>query len=235
VGRCRPRQRTLGCALALIRPDGIVAWRGENATDDPAGARRPGDRTDGTEPCCSRPAPLTGSRASTRTACCLPRLSRNVEVLIRDGRLPELESSPVRKRIALAGRFRATPVRRPGKIIVIGLNYRGPRGRDRQRAARAAPLPPDPELCRHRSLRLRAPTRIAPDRVDYEGELAIVIGPRRGATSPRQQPGITSLAAPWPTTCRPRRASRRRTPLSRPPARPSRRASTGSSRLGQRC
>jgi 2-polyprenyl-6-methoxyphenol hydroxylase-like FAD-dependent oxidoreductase len=25
-----------GCALALIRPDGIVAWRGENAPDDPA-------------------------------------------------------------------------------------------------------------------------------------------------------------------------------------------------------
>jgi hypothetical protein len=25
-----------GCALALVRPDGIVAWRGANAPDDPA-------------------------------------------------------------------------------------------------------------------------------------------------------------------------------------------------------
>jgi 2-polyprenyl-6-methoxyphenol hydroxylase-like FAD-dependent oxidoreductase len=36
TGAAGPRE-LYGCALALIRPDGIVAWRGENAPDDPAG------------------------------------------------------------------------------------------------------------------------------------------------------------------------------------------------------
>jgi 2-polyprenyl-6-methoxyphenol hydroxylase-like FAD-dependent oxidoreductase len=35
TGAAGPRE-LYGCALALIRPDGIVAWRGENAPDDPA-------------------------------------------------------------------------------------------------------------------------------------------------------------------------------------------------------
>jgi 2-keto-4-pentenoate hydratase/2-oxohepta-3-ene-1,7-dioic acid hydratase in catechol pathway len=99
-----------------------------------------------------------------------------LEVLIRDGRLLELESSPARKRIAWQAASVQPPVRRPGKIIVIGLNYRD------HAAEIGSALPALPRFHLIPSSAVTAPfacvhlPRIAPDRVDYEGELAIVIG-----------------------------------------------------------
>jgi len=112
-----------GCALALIRPDGIVAWRGENATDDPAAlVDQVTRRTDRTL-LLAQTADGIARRRRARPAA--PRLSRTLEGTDpRRGAWPELESSPVRKRIAWQAASVQPPVRRPGKIIVIGLNYR---------------------------------------------------------------------------------------------------------------
>jgi 2-keto-4-pentenoate hydratase/2-oxohepta-3-ene-1,7-dioic acid hydratase in catechol pathway len=95
---------------------------------------------------------------------------------IVEGRLAELRDLRPRKEI---GRWQATmvpPVRRPGKIVVIGLNYRD------HAAETGSPLPGLPRFhlipgsavtAAGATIRLPA---AAPERVDYEGELAVVIG-----------------------------------------------------------
>jgi 2-keto-4-pentenoate hydratase/2-oxohepta-3-ene-1,7-dioic acid hydratase in catechol pathway len=99
-----------------------------------------------------------------------------LDELIRDGRLSELEISPVRKQIAWQDTVIDAPIRRPGKIIVVGLNYRD------HAAEIGSPLPALPRFHLIPGSAVTAPDarvhlpRIAPDRVDYEGELAIVIG-----------------------------------------------------------
>jgi 2-keto-4-pentenoate hydratase/2-oxohepta-3-ene-1,7-dioic acid hydratase in catechol pathway len=92
------------------------------------------------------------------------------------GRLAELEDLPTRRTIGWDEATLAPPVRRPGKIIVIGLNYRD------HAAETGNPLPSFPRFhlipgsavtaC---GTSVRLP-EAAPDNVDYEGELAIVVG-----------------------------------------------------------
>jgi 2-keto-4-pentenoate hydratase/2-oxohepta-3-ene-1,7-dioic acid hydratase in catechol pathway len=99
-----------------------------------------------------------------------------LEELIRAGCLAELEDAAERKRIAWQDTVIEAPIRRPGKIIVIGLNYRD------HAAEIGSPLPELPRFHLIPGSAVTAPgarvhlPRVAPDRVDYEGELAIVIG-----------------------------------------------------------
>jgi 2-keto-4-pentenoate hydratase/2-oxohepta-3-ene-1,7-dioic acid hydratase in catechol pathway len=96
--------------------------------------------------------------------------------LIIEGRLPELEGLKTRRTIGWDETMFAPPIRRPGKIIVIGLNYRD------HAAETGSPLPSFPRFhlipgsavtaC---GATVRLP-EAAPDKVDYEGELGIVVG-----------------------------------------------------------
>jgi 2-keto-4-pentenoate hydratase/2-oxohepta-3-ene-1,7-dioic acid hydratase in catechol pathway len=109
-----------------------------------------------------------------------------LDQLIRNGRLSELEGSRTLKRISWQDTVIDPPVRRPGKIIVIGLNYRD------HAAEIDSPLPALPRFHLIPGSAVIAPgaqvrlPRVAPDRVDYEGELAIVIG-RAGRDIPEAE------------------------------------------------
>jgi 2-keto-4-pentenoate hydratase/2-oxohepta-3-ene-1,7-dioic acid hydratase in catechol pathway len=115
------------------------------------------------------------ARVDTQGALLLEH-SGALEELIREGRLSELEGSATRKQIAWQDTAVEPPIRRPGKIIVIGLNYRD------HAAEIGSPLPTLPRFHLIPGSAVTAPgasvhlPRIAPDQVDYEGELAIVIG-----------------------------------------------------------
>jgi 2-keto-4-pentenoate hydratase/2-oxohepta-3-ene-1,7-dioic acid hydratase in catechol pathway len=101
---------------------------------------------------------------------------RTLEDYILAGRLAELEHLPTRKEISWQQATPAPPVRRPGKIIVIGLNYRD------HAAEIGSPLPTRPRFHLVPGSAVTAAgaavalPRPAPEQVDYEGELAIVIG-----------------------------------------------------------
>jgi 2-keto-4-pentenoate hydratase/2-oxohepta-3-ene-1,7-dioic acid hydratase in catechol pathway len=92
------------------------------------------------------------------------------------GRLAELDGLKTRRTIGWDETTLAPPIRRPGKIIVIGLNYRD------HAAETGNPLPSFPRFhlipgsavtaC---GATVRLP-EAAPDKVDYEGELGIVVG-----------------------------------------------------------
>jgi 2-keto-4-pentenoate hydratase/2-oxohepta-3-ene-1,7-dioic acid hydratase in catechol pathway len=106
----------------------------------------------------------------------LDQPGRLLEDYIVEGRLTELQGLPIRKEIDWDQSSVAPPVRRPGKIVVIGLNYR-------DHAAETGN--PTPELPRFHLIPGSAVTSpgsvvclpgVAPSRVDYEGELGIVIG-----------------------------------------------------------
>jgi 2-keto-4-pentenoate hydratase/2-oxohepta-3-ene-1,7-dioic acid hydratase in catechol pathway len=99
-----------------------------------------------------------------------------LEDFIVEGRLAELDKLRPRKEIGWSQATLAPPVRRPGKIIIIGLNYRD------HAAESSSPLPALPRFhlipgsavtAAGATVRLPA---AAPGHVDYEGELAIVIG-----------------------------------------------------------
>jgi 2-keto-4-pentenoate hydratase/2-oxohepta-3-ene-1,7-dioic acid hydratase in catechol pathway len=101
---------------------------------------------------------------------------QSLEDLILGGRLAELAALKPGKEIDWHQAAVAPPVRRPGKIIIIGLNYRD------HAAETGSPLP---DLPRFHLVPGSAVTsdgavahlpRVAPAQVDYEGELAIVIG-----------------------------------------------------------
>jgi 2-keto-4-pentenoate hydratase/2-oxohepta-3-ene-1,7-dioic acid hydratase in catechol pathway len=108
-----------------------------------------------------------------------------LDELIIEGRLTELNGLKTRKRIGWDETTLAPPIRRPGKIVVIGLNYRD------HAAETGNPLHAFPRFhfipgsavtgC---GATVRLP-RSAPDNVDYEGELAIVIG-RTGRDIPEK-------------------------------------------------
>ncbi|MCU1683967.1 MAG: putative fumarylacetoacetate hydrolase family [Amycolatopsis sp.] len=110
---------------------------------------------------------------------------RTLEDFILGGRLAELGGAKTRKEIAWDQATLASPVRRPGKIVIIGLNYRD------HAAETGNPLPsfprfhliPGSAVAAGGSV-VRLP-RIAPDKVDYEGELAVVIG-RTGRDIPEK-------------------------------------------------
>ncbi|MFC8826032.1 fumarylacetoacetate hydrolase family protein [Streptomyces sp. NPDC057137] len=109
-----------------------------------------------------------------------PRLldhsGRTLADFVVEGRLAELAALRPGKEINRERATFAPPAGRPGKIIVIGLNYRD------HAAETGSPLPLLPRFhvipgsaVTGSGAVVRLP-RSAPDRVDYEGELAIVIG-----------------------------------------------------------
>jgi 2-keto-4-pentenoate hydratase/2-oxohepta-3-ene-1,7-dioic acid hydratase in catechol pathway len=108
-----------------------------------------------------------------------------LEDLIREGRLHELEEARSIKEIAWRQAVIEPPVRRPGKIIVVGLNYRD------HAAETGSPLPALPRFHLIPGSAVTAPgarvhlPRAAPSRIDYEGELAVVIG-RTGREIPEE-------------------------------------------------
>jgi len=77
---------------------------------------------------------------------------------------------------ALSGLKLQVPVQRPEKIICVGLNYRD------HAAETGQPIPEEPILFAKYNTSLLAPgaaiqlPKVAPERVDYEAELAVVIG-----------------------------------------------------------
>ena len=104
---------------------------------------------------------------------------------IIEGRLAELEGLKTRGTIGWDETTVASPITRPGKIIVIGLNYRD------HAAETGNPLPSFPRFhlipgsaATGSGATIRLP-RCAPDKVDYEGELGIVVG-RSGRDIPEE-------------------------------------------------
>jgi 2-keto-4-pentenoate hydratase/2-oxohepta-3-ene-1,7-dioic acid hydratase in catechol pathway len=116
------------------------------------------------------------ARVARDTLELLDHPGRRLDDFIIEGRLAELADLPTRRTIGWDEATLAPPVRRPGKIIVIGLNYRD------HAAETGNPLPSFPRFhlipgsavtaC---GASVRLP-EAAPDNVDYEGELAIVVG-----------------------------------------------------------
>ncbi|MFD4552985.1 fumarylacetoacetate hydrolase family protein [Streptomyces sp. NPDC058469] len=101
---------------------------------------------------------------------------RSLEDFIVEGRLAEVASLRLGKEISRQHATFAPPVRRPGKIVVIGLNYRD------HAAETGSPLPSLPRFHLIPGSAVTFPGAVvrlpesAPKRVDYEGELAVVIG-----------------------------------------------------------
>jgi 2-keto-4-pentenoate hydratase/2-oxohepta-3-ene-1,7-dioic acid hydratase in catechol pathway len=95
---------------------------------------------------------------------------------IVEGRLAELAGLRPEKEIGWEQAGFWPPVRRPGKIVVIGLNYRD------HAAETDSPLPAFPRFHLIPGSAVTAPgatvplPACAPGQVDYEGELAVVIG-----------------------------------------------------------
>jgi 2-keto-4-pentenoate hydratase/2-oxohepta-3-ene-1,7-dioic acid hydratase in catechol pathway len=108
-----------------------------------------------------------------------------LEDLIVGGRLAELEGLRTRNVIGLPHAVVEPPVRRPGKIVVIGLNYRD------HAAETGSPLPATPRFHLIPGSAVTAPGAVvhlpvsAPGHVDYEGELGVVIG-RTGRDIPEK-------------------------------------------------
>jgi acylpyruvate hydrolase len=106
---------------------------------------------------------------------------RTLSALLRGGLLPELEPAPG-DGIALESGQLLPPIGDPGKIVCIGLNYR-------THAAEAGIDPPDrPTFFGKFSNALAAPGApvVLPagtEKVDYEAEVAVVIGARCRAVS----------------------------------------------------
>ena len=110
--------------------------------------------------------------------------------VIRDGGLGRLESAPVVDKVSLADAKLRAPVPRPGKVIIVGLNY--PSHGEEALAMFAAMGKPDIQLPTVPNFYIAAASavtgpgqpirlpRAAPGQVDYEGEVVIVIG-RDGA------------------------------------------------------
>jgi 2-keto-4-pentenoate hydratase/2-oxohepta-3-ene-1,7-dioic acid hydratase in catechol pathway len=110
--------------------------------------------------------------------------------VVRDGDLGRLESAPAANKVPLADARLFAPVRKPGKVIIVGLNY----GSHAQEALawfagmgmRDIELPTAPNFYIVATSAVSGPGRpirlpqAAPAQVDYEGEVAVVIG-RDGA------------------------------------------------------
>src|SRR5882757_4169102 len=101
---------------------------------------------------------------------------RSLEDFVIEGRLAEVAGLRLGKEISREHATFAPPERRPGKIVVIGLNYRD------HAAETGSPLPSLPRFHLIPGSAVTSPgapvqlPESAPKRVDYEGELAVVIG-----------------------------------------------------------
>jgi 2-keto-4-pentenoate hydratase/2-oxohepta-3-ene-1,7-dioic acid hydratase in catechol pathway len=110
--------------------------------------------------------------------------------VVRDGGLNRIESAPCVEKVPLADARLFAPVPRPGKVIIVGLNY--PSHGEEALAMFAAMGKPDIQLPTLPNFYIAAASavtgpgapirlpQVAPAQVDYEGEVAIVIG-RDGA------------------------------------------------------
>jgi len=106
--------------------------------------------------------------------------------VIRDGGLGRLESAPIVDTVPVADAKLCAPIRRPGKVIIVGLNY--PSHGEEALAMFAAMGKPDIQLPTVPNFYIAAASavtgpgqpirlpRAAPGKVDYEGEVVIVIG-----------------------------------------------------------
>jgi 2-keto-4-pentenoate hydratase/2-oxohepta-3-ene-1,7-dioic acid hydratase in catechol pathway len=109
---------------------------------------------------------------------------------VRDGGLDRIESAPCVDKVPLADARLLAPVRRPGKVIIVGLNYGSHAQEALARFAamgmRDIQLPTLPNFYIAAASAITGPgspirlPQAAPAQVDYEGEVAIVIG-RDGA------------------------------------------------------
>ena len=110
--------------------------------------------------------------------------------VVRDGGLDRIESAPCVDEVPLADARLLAPVPRPGKVIIVGLNYpsHGQEALARFAAMgmRDIQLPTVPNFYIAAASAVTGPgspihlPQVAPAQVDYEGEVAVVIG-RDGA------------------------------------------------------
>ncbi|MEU5761254.1 fumarylacetoacetate hydrolase family protein [Nocardia sp. NPDC047648] len=106
--------------------------------------------------------------------------------LIRTGRLDDIDAAPVRAHVPLEAAVVCAPVPRPGKILIVGLNYASHAQEAREMLAAlgkgSMELPSEPNFQVIAASAVTGPgtsiqlPRVAPDQVDYEGEVAVVIG-----------------------------------------------------------
>lgn len=91
--------------------------------------------------------------------------------------LTDLAASRVKEEVALDATKLLAPVRRPSKIWIVGFAYASHRTETNRTSVGAQPSPVlvAPSAVTGPFDRIRLPV-IAPHRVDYEGELAVVIG-----------------------------------------------------------
>lgn len=99
--------------------------------------------------------------------------------------LAPLERAPLRRSVALRDTELRSPVLRPGKVWAVGLNYRA------HAAEQGRPLPAEPMvfikvtssvIASGETIRIPA---AAPTKVDFEGEVAVIIGRRASSVSER--------------------------------------------------
>jgi 2-keto-4-pentenoate hydratase/2-oxohepta-3-ene-1,7-dioic acid hydratase in catechol pathway len=106
--------------------------------------------------------------------------------VVRDDELHLIESAPVVDKVSLADAKLFAPVRRPGKVIIVGLNYASHAEEALARFAamgmRDIEFPTVPNFFIVAASAVTDPgsairlPQAAPAQVDYEGEVAIVIG-----------------------------------------------------------
>ncbi|MFE6871228.1 fumarylacetoacetate hydrolase family protein [Kitasatospora sp. NPDC057692] len=119
--------------------------------------------------------------------------------LLRGPGLAAARAAAVVRRVALDGVRVHAPVRRPGKILIVGLNYRSHAEEALEMfAAMGRPgitLPTEPNFQVVAGSAVAAPgddillPAVAPGQVDYEGEVAAVIGGRATAVDPADAMG----------------------------------------------
>lgn len=112
---------------------------------------------------------------------------RDLGAALRNGSFEALRAAPVRGRVALGEAPLLAPVLRPGKVVIVGLNYRSHAEEVIEllrKAGRAIDLPKDPNFHLTPGSAVIGPDApiplppAAPAMVDYEGEIAAVIGRR---------------------------------------------------------
>ncbi|MCF6385634.1 fumarylacetoacetate hydrolase family protein [Mycobacterium sp. MBM] len=109
---------------------------------------------------------------------CLLDLASSLEEMIRRGQLDRLSEASIRDVVAAVAVPILAPVRRPGKICIVGLNYV-----DHAREV-AAELPSHPRFHFAVGSAISNPgdpivlPELAADEVDYEGEAALIMGSR---------------------------------------------------------
>src|SRR5262245_50396074 len=100
----------------------------------------------------------------------------DLTALLHDGGIDVARDASVRTRRSVDELRLLAPVRRPGKIVVAGLNYRS------HAKELGIPEPEEPICCIIPGSAVvgpddaLSPPEAAPDNVDYEGEVAAVIG-----------------------------------------------------------